>query len=112
MDSPTRYCRPIRVGHYDFDFAKIPNGLPRDPALGRIRRGSGCPWPCPFPSPRGSLLFECQAEGRAVAVEAIRAIMLRLLTSLPGGKLRFTVMDPVGLGQEFSAFMHLADLTS
>ena len=35
--------------------------------------------------------------------------MLRLLTSLPGGKLRFTVIDPVGLGQEFSAFMHLAD---
>ena len=35
--------------------------------------------------------------------------MLRLLTSLPGGKLRFSVIDPVGLGQEFSAFMHLAD---
>ena len=106
---PDQVLRPIRVGHYDFDFAKIPNGLPRDPALmpepPRIR----LPLALPFPSPRGSLLLECRAEGRAVAVEAIRTIMLRLLTSLPGGKLRFTVIDPVGLGQELPAFMHLAD---
>lgn len=36
-------------------------------------------------------------------------VMLRFLTSLPHGKVRFTIIDPVGLGQSFSAFMHLAD---
>ena len=36
-------------------------------------------------------------------------MMLRLLTSLPPGKVRFTIIDPVGLGQNFAAFMHLAD---
>ena len=36
-------------------------------------------------------------------------LMLRLLTSLPPAKVRFTIIDPVGLGQNFSAFMHLAD---
>jgi flagellar biosynthesis GTPase FlhF/energy-coupling factor transporter ATP-binding protein EcfA2 len=106
---PEQVLRPIRVGHYDLDFAKIPDGLPRDPQLRPDPTRVELPLALPFPSPRGSLLFECQGEGRVAAVDAIRAIMLRLLTSLPGGKLRFTVMDPVGLGQEFSAFMHLAD---
>ncbi len=35
--------------------------------------------------------------------------MLRFLTSLPPGKVRFTIIDPVGLGRNFAAFMHLAD---
>ena len=35
--------------------------------------------------------------------------MLRLLTSLPPGRVRFTLFDPVGLGRSFAAFMHLAD---
>src|SRR5262249_37625111 len=29
--------------------------------------------------------------------------------SLPAGKLRCVIVDPVGLGQNFAAFMHLAD---
>ena len=35
--------------------------------------------------------------------------MLRMLTAMPPGKVRFTILDPVGLGENFSAFMHLAD---
>src|SRR5262245_52186657 len=35
--------------------------------------------------------------------------MLRFLTGLPPGKLRFTIVDPVGRGENFAAFMHLAD---
>src|SRR5262249_2184591 len=47
--------------------------------------------------------------GRPRAVEAIRGVMLRLLTSVPPGKVRFTLIDPVGLGQSFASFMPLAD---
>jgi hypothetical protein len=36
-------------------------------------------------------------------------MMLRFLTSMPAGKLRFTIIDPAGLGENFAAFMHLAD---
>jgi DNA segregation ATPase FtsK/SpoIIIE-like protein len=32
-----------------------------------------------------------------------------MLTSLPPGKVRFTIFDPTGLGENFSAFMHLSD---
>ena len=61
-----------------------------------------------FPD-RCSLLLKASEEGRALAVTTLQTIMLRLLTALPAGKARFTIIDPVGLGQNFSAFMHLAD---
>src|SRR5947199_7597472 len=35
--------------------------------------------------------------------------MARLRTSLPTGRVRFTLIDPVGLGQNFAGLMHLAD---
>jgi S-DNA-T family DNA segregation ATPase FtsK/SpoIIIE len=35
--------------------------------------------------------------------------VLRLLCSLPPNKSKLTIIDPVGLGQNFSALMHLAD---
>ena len=31
------------------------------------------------------------------------------MTSVPAGKVRFTIVDPVGLGENFAAFMHLGD---
>lgn len=46
---------------------------------------------------------------RTEAINVLRSTMLRLLTSFPPGKLRFTILDPVGLGQSFAGFMHLAD---
>ena len=56
-----------------------------------------------------SLLLEAQDEGRDAATRAIQNVMLRLVTTFPPGKVRFTIIDPVGLGENFSAFMHLAD---
>ena len=56
-----------------------------------------------------SLLVEQQAGGGPNANRVLRAAMMRLLTSIPPGKTRFTIVDPVGLGQDFSAFMHLGD---
>ena len=83
---PLEVLRPIRIGHYDLDLAKIPKGLPRDKQLWPESTRIPVPLALPFPSPRGSLLLEAQGEGRPVAIESIRAIMLRLLTSLPGGR--------------------------
>lgn len=56
-----------------------------------------------------SLLLKAEDDGREVAARVMQNVMLRLLTTLPPGKVRFTIIDPVGLGQNFSAFMHLAD---
>jgi len=56
-----------------------------------------------------SIFVKAQDAGRRRAVELLQVMMLRLATSVPPGKVRFTIVDPVGLGQNFAAFMHLAD---
>ncbi|MBY0524666.1 MAG: hypothetical protein K2R98_14780 [Gemmataceae bacterium] len=61
-----------------------------------------------FPQ-RASLTIRARDAGRAQAVQSLQALMLRFLTALPPGKVRFTIIDPVGLGENFAAFMHLAD---
>ncbi len=58
---------------------------------------------------RCSILLESPREGRQQALEALRALMMRLFTSLPPGRVRFTILDPVGLGESFAGFMHAAD---
>ena len=56
-----------------------------------------------------SIVIEHDAAGREPALEFVRSILLRLLTSIMPGRVQFTLIDPVGLGQSFAALMHLAD---
>ena len=57
----------------------------------------------------GSLLLETgRSCGESVA-GALNGIILRLLAGSPAGRLNFTILDPVGLGQNFAGVMHLAD---
>jgi len=54
-------------------------------------------------------LFEAQDAGRQIAAQALQSVLLRMLALLPPGKARFIFCDPVGLGQNVTPFMHLAD---
>ncbi|HET6325414.1 MAG TPA: FtsK/SpoIIIE domain-containing protein, partial [Planctomycetaceae bacterium] len=99
---------PIRVGSYDVDFQKIPDGMSDAPELKPDPPRIAVPFVLPFPG-HASMLWECQGEGRDVAVDGIKSVMLRLLTSLPGGKIRFTMIDGADRGQALSVFSHLAD---
>src|SRR5260370_408755 len=54
------------------------------------------------PSPTGSMIVNRTLLGGI-------AVMLRMLTAIPPSKVRFTIIDPVGLGRSFASFMHLAD---
>ncbi|MCA9066523.1 MAG: hypothetical protein KDA96_25825, partial [Planctomycetaceae bacterium] len=56
-----------------------------------------------------AVAIEHNAEGRETALRFMQALLLKLLTSIPPGRVQFTLIDPVGLGQSFSALMHLAD---
>ena len=62
---------------------------------------------CAQPGER--LLVTAGAAGRARGLETLQAAILRVLSSFPPSKAKFTIIDPVGLGQNFSALMHLAD---
>src|SRR6185295_7286124 len=58
---------------------------------------------------QASLMIHFDRAGRDAAIATLQTVMVRLLTSLPAGRVRFTLIDPVGLGQNFAGFMHLAD---
>lgn len=62
-----------------------------------------------LPSGDSSLLFKVNGAASSSVTNAIQSLLLRLLASIPPGKLRLTFIDPVGLGQNVAAFMHLAD---
>jgi len=47
--------------------------------------------------------------GHDLAVGVLNNTILRLLSTAPPGRLNFTILDPVGLGQNFAGVMHLAD---
>ncbi|MCS7014700.1 MAG: FtsK/SpoIIIE domain-containing protein [Gemmatales bacterium] len=48
-------------------------------------------------------------SARGAAIRLMQMYLFRLAATLPPGKVRFTIIDPVGLGESFSALMHLAD---
>ncbi len=59
--------------------------------------------------PSGGRICQRGIEQRAEAVGLLQSITARLLATIPPGKLRFTFIDPVGLGQNVAAFMALGD---
>ncbi|MHC4833145.1 MAG: FtsK/SpoIIIE domain-containing protein, partial [Planctomycetota bacterium] len=100
---------PISVGRVRFDptahladldhAADLPSPLPEAVDL---------PLLLDLPARRG-LLIEADAPQRDLGLAALQAAVLRILTTLPAGKVRLTLVDPVGLGANFAGFMHLAD---
>src|SRR5262249_22991375 len=87
--------RGIRLGDHPFDLAPIADGVPKDnrvkldePLNGRL------PAFLPFPA-KCSVLLKARDQGRGRAVQILQATMLRFLTALPPGKVRFTIIDPV-----------------
>lgn len=106
---PTEVPLGLQIGRFEIRLEDIPHGVPKEkhlqrPDLSNIR----FPALLPFPE-KASLLFQTQDAGKAVAVRSLQALLLRCWTSLPAGKARCTIIDPVGRGENFSAFMHLAD---
>jgi hypothetical protein len=97
----------VPFGRIDVRLGQVQDGLPEDEKL--VPQATDFSLPALVPFPNQSLLIKADGDGRDRAVDAMRAIMLRMLIAVPPGKVRFTIIDPVGLGENFSAFMHLAD---
>lgn len=77
-----------RLSRVDFNF-RLPALIPFD--------GGRC------------LLLEATGAAKEAAGKALQSVMLRMLANTPPGKLRFTFIDPVGLGQNVADYMALAD---
>jgi hypothetical protein len=99
----------LRFGQFTLRFDRLPHGIPDDPRLkADTPAGFEVPAVCAFPE-QSPLMFQAGGEGQDAAVTALQNALLRLLTSLPAGKVRLIIIDPIGLGQNFAAFMNLAD---
>ena len=106
---PAEFQNAAKFARLEVGVEKFVEALPKNSRL---------KWPGPptisaplslvFPA-QGSILFESGKTGGDEAFGAINNIIFRLLATTPPGKLSFTIFDPVGLGQNFSALMHLAD---
>ena len=100
-----RFTSTVRFGELRVDLPQITDHVPRHLKLPDT---FSVPALLAFPK-QSSLLIEYDRDGRNDAIRALQMVMTRLLTSLPPGRVRFTIIDPVGLGQNFAGFMHLAD---
>ena len=99
----------MRFGEFEIDLEEFARGaFEFKPAAQPLPHTFKLPALLAFPQ-QPSMLLKADGEGRRAAVAAIQAMMLRLVVSLPPDKVRFTIIDPVGLGDNFAAFMHLAD---
>lgn len=107
---PPKDCpKCIPLGELTLDLARLVADVPQD-TLQVLARVDGLKLPAVLDAPeRLSLLIRAPREGRDASIRTLQSVMLRILTSFPPGKARFLILDPVGLGQNFSAFLHLAD---
>jgi hypothetical protein len=106
---PHDFPTAARFATLTVNLRNLAGALPRDPRL-------ALPGPAEFSLPlalsfprEGSLLIEGKESGQAAITSALNALVLRLLAESPPGKMSFTIIDPVGLGQNFAGLMYLAD---
>jgi hypothetical protein len=97
----------IQFGHTTFGLALAEDGLPGD-------GGSSVETSFDLPAllaldENPVMALTAEEEGRKAAADLMQHVMLRILTAMPPGKVRFTILDPVGLGENFASYMHLAD---
>jgi hypothetical protein len=104
---PQEFPTIARFGRLELDVTQLP--LPKDPRLALPGPSQiSLPLVLTFPG-QASLLFETKDSGNSAVVDTLNNVMLHLLAVTPPGKLAFTIVDPVGLGQNFAGFMHLGD---
>jgi hypothetical protein len=102
---PKAFNPKIRFGELRVDIKQVAEQHPRT-----LQLPPTFAVPAALSLPRqGSFAIHFDRTGRPQAVATLQTIMVRLLTNLPAGRVRFTLIDPVGLGQNFAGFMHLAD---
>jgi hypothetical protein len=102
---PKKFVSRVRFGEMQVTLTQIADNVPK-----LLKLPDTFPLPAVLALPaNASLLIHSDQAGRPEAIRTLQMVMARLLTSLPAGRVRFTIIDPVGLGQNFAGFMHLSD---
>jgi len=106
---PGQFSQAARFADLKVEVAELCDDLPKDPRLSLPGQAQLTVPLCLGYPQQGSILFETTDTGHDLAIQSLNNIILRLLTTAPPGRLNFTILDPVGLGQNFAGVMHLAD---
>ena len=102
----TVFTDATRFGRLALDLTAL---LPKDPRLALpCSPQLDAPLMLAYPK-QGCILIETNSASDAGASATINNILVRMLCSTPPGKVAFTILDPVGLGQNFAGVMHLGD---
>jgi S-DNA-T family DNA segregation ATPase FtsK/SpoIIIE len=108
---PKKFAETIRFGEFQVDLKKIvEQAAPEGNFTLPIPDAFTLPALLAFPR-QSSLMIHTDPAGRKDALSSLQLVMTRLLTCLPPGRAQFTIIDPVGLGQNFSGFMHLTEFS-
>ena len=103
--SPRTFATGIPFGTLKINLAELTAEPPKQLTL---PEAFTIPAMLAFPN-RASVLIETDHASRPIAIATAGMVMARLLTHMPAGRVKFTIIDPVALGQSFAGFMHLAD---
>lgn len=107
--APEAFAHAAKFGELEVDLATLAGTLPKDERLS-LPGDSAFTLPMLLGHPQhGSLLIESEDGDKPQIIGALNNIILRLLSVSAPGKASFTVIDPVGLGENFAGLMHLAD---
>ncbi len=108
-EARTEFIHAAKLGQLNVDVVALAGKTPQDERLALPGAGQfALPVTLGMPH-EGSLLLETDGPGRAEQIGTLNNLIVRLLATTPPGKLKFTIIDPVGLGENFAGLMHLAD---
>lgn len=105
----TNFPRALRFGAINLDFSAEAAIFAKDAPFNLAGHEQvSLPLALSFPL-EGSLLIETDDDGGHWAPEVMNQIIFHLLSKAPPGGAHLTIIDAVGLGQNFAGLMHLAD---
>ncbi len=107
-ERPSEPPAAIQFGRFELPLQAVKNGLSKNELLVPEQTMLTLPALMTMDELPG-MVISAEGKGRERATSLLQVMMLRFLTALPAGKLRFTIIDPSALGENFAAFMHLAD---
>ena len=108
-DPNTVSVHTISTGSFEVNLNAIAGEMPTDEAF-PLSVDNPLSLPLCSTMPRDtSMLISTSGKEREACISFLQNAMMRVLTSIPPGKAKFTLIDPVGLGQSFANVLHLAD---
>ncbi|MFM1801004.1 MAG: hypothetical protein RJA81_356, partial [Planctomycetota bacterium] len=111
LDSPAQsMSQVIAMGQVKISPDQLPELISPDKQLTeRTPKLDSVPLVRPLPSERSTIWIQAPPGRRVEMTALLQTLAMRSLTAFPPGQVRFTLVDPVGLGQTFAGLLHLAD---